>query len=80
MMTYFFLFQDAISQNGKEVTQLIKDGAAVFICGDLKTMAAEIKEVLINCFVDYDNMTVHEAENKISEMQKDKRYVVDAWI
>lgn len=51
----------------------------MFVCGDLNTMAAEIKEVLIQCFVDHDNMTVQAAQNKISKMQKDKRYVVDMW-
>ncbi|KAJ8716797.1 hypothetical protein PYW07_003424 [Mythimna separata] len=71
--------QDAITQNGKEVTELINDGAAVFVCGDLKTMAAEIKEILIKCFVEHHDMTVEDAQKKISEMQKDKRYVVDAW-
>ena len=71
--------QDALTQNGRQVTQLIQDGASVFVCGDLNTMATEIKEVLVQCFVDYDNMTVQEAQNKISEMQKDKRVVVDAW-
>ncbi|KAJ8723173.1 hypothetical protein PYW08_003085 [Mythimna loreyi] len=71
--------QDAITQNGEEVTHLINDGATVFICGDLKTMAAEIKEILVKCFMDHHNMTVEDAQNKIFEMQKDKRYVVDAW-
>lgn len=71
--------QDAITQNGKDVAQLIKDGASVFVCGDLNTMAVKIKEVLIQCFVDHDNMTVQEAQNKISEMQENKRYVVDVW-
>ncbi|XP_047025325.1 methionine synthase reductase-like [Helicoverpa zea] len=71
--------QDALRNNGKEITQLIKEGASVFVCGDLKTMAAEVKEILIKCFVDHENMSLQEAQDKITEMQKEKKYVVDAW-
>ncbi|KAH9631682.1 hypothetical protein HF086_014683 [Spodoptera exigua] len=63
----------------QEVVQLIKEGAHVYICGDLNTMAVEVKEILINCLVEYGDMTLEEAKAKISYMQKQHQYVVDAW-
>ncbi|CAH0682988.1 unnamed protein product [Spodoptera exigua] len=71
--------QDALTESGKEVVKLIKEGAHVYICGDLNTMAVEVKEILINCLVEHGDMTLEEAKAKISYMQKEHQYVVDAW-
>ncbi|CAH1636357.1 unnamed protein product [Spodoptera littoralis] len=71
--------QDALIESGKEVVQLIKEGAHVYISGDLNTMAVEVKEILVNCLVEYGDMTSEEAKTKISHMQKHHQYVVDAW-
>uniref|UniRef100_A0A2A4JCR1 Methionine synthase reductase n=1 Tax=Heliothis virescens TaxID=7102 RepID=A0A2A4JCR1_HELVI len=71
--------QDALTKQGKEITQLIKEGASIYVCGDLKTMAAEVKEILIQSFVHHENMSLQEAQDKITELQKDKKYVIDAW-
>ncbi|XP_075975660.1 methionine synthase reductase-like [Anticarsia gemmatalis] len=71
--------QDVLSHNAVELVQLINDGATVYICGDLNTMAAQVKDVFVKAFVEQDNMTVEEAGKKIAELQKNKRYFVDAW-
>lgn len=71
--------QDALTESGKEVVQLIMEGAHVYVCGDLNTMAVEVKEIFVKCLVDHGDMTLEEATTKISHMQKHYQYVVDAW-
>ncbi|KAM3957079.1 methionine synthase reductase [Aphomia sociella] len=71
--------QDALIENGEDVTKLIKNGSSVFICGDLKTMAAQVKETILKCLVKYDNKSQDEAERFLCDMQKEKKYLVDAW-
>ncbi|XP_072932879.1 methionine synthase reductase [Epargyreus clarus] len=71
--------QDAIMENGKEVVKLLKDGAKVFVCGDLKTMATQVKDTLVNCLVKYDGNSTEEAEKNICDMQKNKSYIIDIW-
>lgn len=42
-------------------------------------MALQIKEVFVKCLVKYDDKTQEEAEKFIADLQKEKRYFVDAW-
>ncbi|KAJ0183465.1 hypothetical protein K1T71_001441 [Dendrolimus kikuchii] len=75
----FKYVQDALINDGQNIVKLIKDGAHIFICGDLKTMAGEVKDILVNSLVKYDGKSKEEAEKYISDMQKDNRYLIDAW-
>ncbi|KAL4709565.1 hypothetical protein ACJJTC_007296 [Scirpophaga incertulas] len=71
--------QEAIMQNGKEIVNLITEGASIYVCGDLKKMAAQIKNTLLDCLVKYNNKTVEEAAKLLSDMQIAKRYLIDSW-
>ncbi|CAK1555251.1 unnamed protein product [Leptosia nina] len=71
--------QDAIIQDGAEVAKLIKEGATVYICGDVKTMVATVKDTLVKCVAKYHSITEQNAENLLSDMQKGKRLLVDLW-
>ncbi|CAG4935478.1 unnamed protein product [Parnassius apollo] len=71
--------QESILQNGEEVSKLLKEGAKVYICGNVRTMAAQVKETLVKCLVEYTSNTQEEAEKFISNLQKNKRYLVDSW-
>lgn len=71
--------QDLLLKNLKEIITLINNGALVYVCGDLKTMKAQVKEIFVKGFIDYDGMTPDEASAKLTELEKDKRYLVDAW-
>ncbi|XP_026318821.1 methionine synthase reductase isoform X2 [Hyposmocoma kahamanoa] len=71
--------QDALLLNGEELVNLINGGASIFVCGDLNTMALQIKQVFVKCLVKYDDKTQEEAEKFVTDLQKEKRYFVDAW-
>ncbi|XP_013141568.1 PREDICTED: methionine synthase reductase [Papilio polytes] len=71
--------QDAIFSNGEEVAKLLKNGALVYVCGDVKTMAIKVKESLVKCLVNFNEFTQDEAEKFVYAMQKEKTYLIDSW-
>lgn len=71
--------QDAILSNGEEVAKLLKNGALVYVCGDVKTMAIKVKESLVKCLVNFNEFTQDKAEKFVYDMQKEKTYLIDSW-
>ncbi|CAH0719854.1 unnamed protein product, partial [Brenthis ino] len=71
--------QDAMIKKGKELTNLIMQGAYIFVCGDVKVMATQVKEVIVQFIEKYGEKTKEEAENYLINMQKEKRYLIDIW-
>ncbi|CAG9787624.1 unnamed protein product [Diatraea saccharalis] len=71
--------QDALMHNGEDLVRLIERGASIFICGDLKNMAVAVKDTIINCLVKYSNKSQEESKSLLSNMQTEKKYLVDIW-
>lgn len=74
-----YVFQDAIIENGEEITKLIIQGGFVFVCGNIKTMAKQVRDAIIQCLVKYGNKSNEESDKYVSDMQKEKRYLNDIW-
>ncbi|XP_034828978.1 methionine synthase reductase [Maniola hyperantus] len=70
--------QDAIQQNGEELTKLLLQGAYVYICGDIKKMAPSVREAIVQCIAKYGD-EANEAEEFVENMIKEKRYILDIW-
>ncbi|XP_045769327.1 methionine synthase reductase-like isoform X2 [Maniola jurtina] len=70
--------QDAIHQNGEELTKLLLQGAHVYICGDIKKMAPSVKEAIVQCIAKYGDKA-NDAEQFVEDMIKEKRYILDIW-
>lgn len=75
----FIILQDSLMKNGEHLVKLINSGAVIFVCGDVKNMAAQVKETIVQCIVEHDSKTVQDAEKALSDMQTGKRYLVDTW-
>ncbi|XP_068633973.1 methionine synthase reductase [Battus philenor] len=71
--------QDAILRDGDRVANVLKQGALVYVCGDVQGMAAQVKDCFVKCLIDFGNYTTEQAERFICDMQKEKRYLVDSW-
>ncbi|XP_026748958.1 methionine synthase reductase [Galleria mellonella] len=71
--------QDILIENGEDIIKLIKDGASIFVCGDLKNMGTQVKDTIKKCIMKHDNKSAEEAEKILSDMQKEKRYLIDSW-
>ncbi|CAG9135725.1 unnamed protein product [Plutella xylostella] len=70
--------QHAITRDGKDIAKFIKN-AHIFVCGDLKSMASQVRDSIRQCLVLHDGNTEEEAERFMTQMEKDKRYIVDIW-
>ncbi|CAG9562654.1 unnamed protein product [Danaus chrysippus] len=71
--------QDLVKENGEEISKLLVEGARVYICGDVKIMANQVKEAFIECVSKYTNRSINVAELFISNMQKEKTFLIDIW-
>lgn len=72
------LFQDSLKNNTEELSNLMASNASVFVCGDFDAFANTIKNTLKMCLVK-SGKTEIETEKIMSDMDKEKRYVVDSW-
>jgi NADPH-ferrihemoprotein reductase len=51
----------------------------VYICGDAKNMATDVRNILLNVIKAKGNMTDTEAQQYIKKMETQKRYSADVW-
>lgn len=75
----FSVSQDAIQKEGEAVVKYIEKGASIFVCGDLKTMAVQVRDALKQCFVKHSGRSEKESEDFIAQLERKGRYVVDIW-
>uniref|UniRef100_A0A1B6E5J6 NADPH--cytochrome P450 reductase n=1 Tax=Clastoptera arizonana TaxID=38151 RepID=A0A1B6E5J6_9HEMI len=69
-----------LSQNADEVWSVIgENNGHIYICGDARTMARDVHEILIKVLREKGNMTEAQAIAYIKKMEAQKRYSADVW-
>ena len=58
---------------------LIGKGASVFISGSAKNMPADVRKSFIKVITLHGKKTEHEAKCALQLMEKNGKYVVEAW-
>ncbi|KAL7554490.1 hypothetical protein ACHAWF_018524 [Thalassiosira exigua] len=72
--------QDLVDENSEEMWKLINElGAIVFICGDAKRMAPDVKKAFISAAAKHGKMSQAAAENWMGGMVNEGRYVEDVY-
>ena len=71
--------QHLMLQNGEELWNWLKNGAAFYVCGDASRMAKDVDQALHQVAVEHGNLTKEEAAAFISLMKKEKRYQRDVY-
>lgn len=51
----------------------------LYICGDAKNMATDVRNILLNVIKSKGNMTEQQAQQYIKKMEAQKRYSADVW-
>jgi len=70
--------QDRLWRDRADVVELVKQGAAFFVCGDGRRMAPAVYEICLRIYQEATNATQEAAEQWLSEMQHTHaRYVAD---
>lgn len=73
--------QHVLKEQGKSlVNKLVKESAIVYICGDVKNMAQEVKDCLISCLTEFNEMQVNDATDYVKNLIQSKRFIQDVWI
>ena len=57
----------------------MKNGAALYVCGDEQNMAKDVHQAIRNVLVKEQNLTEEDAESYLKQMKKDKRYQRDVY-
>ena len=71
--------QHRLLENAEEVYAWIENGAVIYICGDEKSMAKDVHNTLIQIIQQQGKVSLEEAEKKLTELQKEKRYQRDVY-
>ena len=71
--------QHRMLENSVELFKWIKEGAAVYICGDEKNMAHDVYNTLVKILETEGSMTQEQAEAYLADMQQQKRYQRDVY-
>jgi len=71
--------QDKIAQNGEKIWKLLQNGAYIYVCGDAKYMAKDVRKALTEICRKYGNLNDQLAEEYISHLSFQQRYCEDVW-
>nr|XP_002741834.2 PREDICTED: methionine synthase reductase-like [Saccoglossus kowalevskii] len=72
--------QDLMRIHRQELAQLvIEKKAVVYVCGDAKHMAKDVKETWTQIIADYLHIKTEDAESVLKNIREEKRYLEDIW-
>ncbi|MEP1231317.1 MAG: molybdopterin-dependent oxidoreductase [Litorimonas sp.] len=71
--------QDRMRENGREFYDWLEKGAALFVCGDAKHMAADVDLALREILSTHGDLNAKGADDYIENMKREKRYVRDVY-
>lgn len=73
-----------LEQNADELWNVIKEdnnrsGGNLYICGDAKSMAADVRNIILRIIQEKGNMTEQQASSFMKRMETQKRLSTDVW-
>jgi len=71
--------QDKLMQNSSEVYQWLEEGAHVYICGDMKKMAKDVQNTLVEIVAKHASKSTERAQEYIDNLQKERRLQMDVY-
>ena len=69
----------ACGTRGRELFAWLQDGAAVYVCGDMKAMAKDVHAMLLAVIADQSGRDADDAAAYLREMQRAGRYLRDVY-
>jgi len=68
-----------LRETGAEVWQLLQQGAHLYVCGDAKMMAKDVRNIIVDICKHNGAMEDAEAETFVKKLESQKRYSADVW-
>lgn len=74
------VLQHRMEENKEELIQTLFDNEGyLYVCGDARNMAKDVRETLLRCIQSVKNVSEAEAKTLINELTTNKRYLQDIW-
>ncbi len=71
--------QDNIKKNWSTLWPLLQGNAVVYICGDGGMMEPDVKNTLIQLYMEETNVPQEQGQAWMEQLRRDGRYVLDVW-
>ncbi len=71
--------QDLLKEHGREIFQLLEEGAVFYVCGDAKKMAKDVDKTLHEIVSVWGNFLPEATKEYMKNLRKDKRYLRDVY-
>jgi len=68
-----------LRETGAQVWQLLEQGAHLYVCGDAKMMAKDVRNIILDICKSDGGMDDKEAETFVKKLESQKRYSADVW-
>jgi sulfite reductase (NADPH) flavoprotein alpha-component len=71
--------QDRLWEQRRDVFAWIEGGARLYVCGDAKAMAKDVRATLVRIVGDVKGLAPDAAEAAVAKLERDKRYLQDVY-
>jgi sulfite reductase (NADPH) flavoprotein alpha-component len=71
--------QDRIWERRRDLIEWLDGGASFYVCGDAKAMAKDVRATLVRAYADVKSLSTEAAEQAVSTLERDKRYLQDTY-
>ena len=71
--------QHRIWERRKDLVDWLENGANFYVCGDAKSMAKDVRAMLVNAYADVKTLSAEGAEQADAALERDKRYLQDVY-
>lgn len=71
--------QNRMLDHGKEIMELLKQGAFFYVCGDASKMARDVQKALVMIVAKENKLSTEDAEDIVKELKVQNRYQEDVW-
>lgn len=71
--------QHRLEENAEEIYKWLEDGAYLYICGDMKKMAVDVQNTLVNIVAKQGFLTQESAQEYVDNLQKERRLQLDVY-
>jgi sulfite reductase (NADPH) flavoprotein alpha-component len=71
--------QDRLWERRRDVVDWLEGGARLYVCGDAKAMAKDVRATLTRIFADVKALSPEAAEAAVATLERDKRYLQDVY-
>src|SRR5262252_704016 len=71
--------QHRLWERRRDVVDWLDNGAFLYVCGDAKSMAKDVRTMLVRAYADVPALTSEASERAVAELESGKRYMQDVY-